>query len=38
MRNLETIKSKIYSLLDLKITSDKWKGKWRESSVYQWLF
>jgi rfaE bifunctional protein nucleotidyltransferase chain/domain len=26
MRNLETIKSKIYSLLDLKITSDKWKA------------
>ena len=26
MRNLENIKSKIYSLLDLKITSDKWKA------------
>ena len=27
MRNLENIKSKIYSLLDLKITSDKWKAR-----------
>ena len=26
MHNLENIKSKIYSLLDLKITSDKWKA------------
>ena len=26
MRNLENIKSKIYSLLDLKITSNKWKA------------